>query len=136
MKKLVKKTQDGRLTEIDLKAMRREATELLEYVTHAPIEERNEFDYDGWLLPVVESALNGTLPIPYMEDPYNIQYVLEGILPELPPQLKLPYFRFLARIQGSASVSSASTIERGSYEPGTAEVGIDGERYEWVVFED
>jgi asparagine synthetase A len=73
MKKLVKKNLDGRLLEIDTKALRREAAELKAKIEIASDEEQRKFDYRRKLLPLIDAALNGTLVFPYMHSPYNLR---------------------------------------------------------------
>lgn len=127
---------NGWLTEIDVKAMRREAADLLRYIDEAPEAERERFQYDAWLRPLTNAALDGTLDIPYRENPYSFHLMNEGILPMLPNKLMGRYAQFFIRIKGDPTVSSCSVAETGSYEPSVSEVVIDGERYEWVIFED
>lgn len=129
MRKLVKLGKDGYLTEVDTKAMRREALVLQRYIDEAPEDERKLLRYDEWLRPVVDAAIHGSLPIPYTREPYNIHLMLEGVLPELPQPLLGPYARFVRRITGAARFSIISPSD------GQEEV-IDGERYQWVTFED
>lgn len=136
MRKLVKKDENGRLTEVDVKAMRREALALQRYIDEAPAAEKAEFKYHEWLQPVIDAALDGTLRIPYMHQPYNFRLMDEGLLPWLPEQFLERYVRFLARIEGAVELSSCSTIEGGGYIPRASEEIIDGDRYEWVIFED
>lgn len=136
MKKLVKKTDDGWLTEIDEKAMRREALLLRQCINEASASEKAEFNYDEWLRPVLKAALDGTIQIPYRGQPYNIYMMMDGMLPRLPKRVESLYFAFLSRIKGTPELSSCSTLEGGKYDPGASQVIIDGEKYEWVIFED
>jgi len=136
MRKLVLKDQDGRLTEVDTKALRREALALKVYIENATYEEEQLYNYKTRLLPLVLEALNGTLNFPHKGHPYNIRYMMEGIEPELPLTLDDAYYAFMARIHGNVSFSSASLKDFGEYIPGASEVVIDGQRYEWVDFED
>ncbi len=62
--------------------------------------------------------------------------MMEGIEPELPSAIEELYYKFLLRIKGETSLSSASVKDFGEYVPGASEVIIDGQRYEWVDFED
>jgi len=134
MRKQVRKDHDGALTEIDSKALRREAMALRAYIEQASSEEEAIFRYRVKLLPLVEGAMNGTLAIPHKGDPYNLRFIMEGMEPDLPEGIQDLYFQFLSRIKGRASVSSTSVDENGRYIPD--EVEINGQRYEWVEFED
>jgi len=136
MRKLVLKDQDGWLTEVDLKALRTEALTIKKYIENVTENEELVFNYKTRLLPLVLKALNGTLHFPYKGHPYNIRYMMEGIDPELPPELSNAYHAFMLRIHGDIGCSSASIKDFGEYIPGVSEVIIDGQRYEWVDFED
>jgi len=135
MRKLVRLDENCWLTEVDPKALRREAEALQAYILQAPTGEAREFKYHEKLLPLIEAALDGTLPIPYKGDePYNGRLILDGLQPNLPNNASSLYSRFLLRIKGSARLSSKSVDAEGYYIPD--EVMIDGQRYEWVEFED
>lgn len=136
MKKLVKKSSDGRLLEVDTKALHREALELKAKIEIASDEEQRKLDYRRKMLPLIDAALNGYLVFPYMHSPYNLREMMEGMAPELPGRVEELYFRFLNRIQGSPNLSSYSVVVHGHYVPGASEEIIGGERYEWVIFED
>ncbi len=102
MRKLVLLDKDGALTEIDRKALRREALALKAYINQAPFAEAYQFDYRGKLLPLVEAALNGTVKVLYKESgPYNTLLMREGLEPPLPPEAHKRYVDFLLRIQGN-----------------------------------
>lgn len=60
MRKLVKLDAGGWLTEIDLKAMRREALALQAYIEAAPEGEEKLFQYRKKVLPSVCAALEDT----------------------------------------------------------------------------
>lgn len=136
MRKLVKKDSSGRLTEVDTKAMRREAQVLQQYIDEASESDRVKFRYREWLQPLLDPAVDGTLQIPYSGEPYGFHQMLEGHLPWLPNDFLMIYARFLKRIQGSADLSSCSTLDTGTYISGASEEVINGERFEWVVFEE
>jgi hypothetical protein len=136
MKKLVLKDSDGRLTEVDSKALIREAIALRTYIENANPSEEKLFSYRSKLLPIVNAAIGGAITFPYMKIPCNFKSMMEGIEPELPTAIEEVYFQFINRIQGSPTLSSASFIESGKYEPGKSEQIIEGKRYEWVYFED
>lgn len=132
MRKLVLLASNGALTEIDQEALRREASALKAYVESASKEEERLFQYRKKLLPLVEAALNGSVQIPFKgDDPYSAYLMMEGLSPELPEELQELYFGFVNRIRGS-SICGLKDIR--DYKP---EIVVkDGQRYEWVEFED
>ncbi len=139
MRKLVLKDKDGALTEADPKALRREALALKAYIESAPKREEQKFQYRVKLLPLVEAALNGTLEIPYKEpEPYNLRLSLEGFEPMLPqPFSSEVYSPFINRIRGSALCSDPTYLKNKDildYSPVIIEQ--NGQRYQWVEFED
>jgi hypothetical protein len=136
LKKLVRKDKNGRLTEVDPKALQREAEALQIYIQNADLFEVHKFGYQSKLLPLVNEALAGSLKFPYMDSPYNLRLMMEGLEPELPDTIQDMYFQFMSRIHGSPDLSSASVITHGRYVPGASEEIINGDRYEWVEFED
>ena len=138
MRKLVKLDSGGWLTEIDPKAMRGEALALQVYIETAPEGEERLFQYRLKVLPLVRAALDGTLPIPYKGDePYSWQLMLEGLAPRLTEVFSQVYCRFMNRIAGSSTWSAPSVIRTGNSSDYVADIVIkDGERYEWVEFED
>lgn len=138
MKKLVKLDPGGWLTEIDLKAMRREALALQVYIDSAPQGEEKLFEYRRKVLPLVRAALEGTLPIPYKgDDPYSWRLMLEGLSPMLGEEFRAFYSAFMVRVGGSPVWSSPSYLRTGDSSDYVPDVVIkDGERYEWVEFED
>lgn len=136
MKKLVQKDDSGRLTEVDPKALRREAEALRNYIQNADASEVKKFSYQSKLLPLIDQALAGSLKFPHMDTPYNLRLMMEGLESELPDAIQDMYFQFLNRIQGSPNLSSASVTIHGRYVPGASEEIRDGRRYEWVEFED
>lgn len=136
MNKLIRKDEDGRLTEIDLKALRREGEALLNYIQHADPLEVKEFSYQSKLRPFINKMLVGTLKFPCMEEPYNIWLMMDGLEPELPEKIREMYFRFINRLQGAPHLSSVSVIKYGHYVQGASEEIKDGIHYEWVEFED
>ncbi len=136
MRKLILKDANGRLTQVDPKALRREAQALQSYIQNADPSESERFSYQSKLAPLVERALSGSLRFPHMETPYNLRLMMEGLEPELPKSIQEIYFQFLNRIQGSTDLSSTSVKTHGRYVPGASEEIKDGKRYEWVEFED
>ncbi len=138
MKKLVKLDPGGWLTEIDLKAMLREALALQAYIDAAPEGEERLFQYRRKVLPLVRVALDGTLPVPYKgDDPYSWQLMLEGLAPRLTEAFSQVYSRFMNRIAGSPTRSSPLVVQSGDSSDYVPDVVVrDGERYEWVEFED
>ncbi len=138
MRKLVRKNKDGWLTEVDPKALRREALALKAYIEAASRKEEKQFRYRERLLPLVEAALSGALQIPFKGDkPYNSRMMMEGLEPWLPEGISELYFGFMIRIAGTAHISAPSYLKTGNimdYVPDIVEK--DGERYEWVEFED
>lgn len=135
MKKEVKLDKDGWLTEIDAKALRREALDLRAYIMNAPEEEEETFWYRGRLLPFVERALAGQVVLPFKGPaPYFLPAQFEGREPMMPSHAMTLYSRFMNRIRGSPSASATSRTENGLYKPNWREV--HGERYEEVEFED
>jgi hypothetical protein len=94
MKKLVKKNSDGRLLEVDSKALRREALELQGLIESASDEEQRQFGYRKILLPLIDTVLNSNVVFPYMHSPYNLREMMEGMAPELPGRVEELYFRF------------------------------------------
>ncbi len=139
MRKLVLLTNRyGALTEVDPKALRREALALKTCIESAPRKEEKQFQYRQKLLPLVEAALNGTLQIPLKGDgPYPVRWMEEGFEPWLPEPLSEMYFTFLGRVRGVAHLSAPSYLKTHDimdYVPEIVEK--DGQRYEWVEFED
>jgi hypothetical protein len=132
MRKLVLLAPSGALTEVDPKALRREALALKAYVESVSKEEERLFQYHKKLLPLVDAALNGSVQIPFKgDDPYSAYLMMEGLLPELPKALQELYFVFVNRIRGS-SICGLKNIN--DYKPEF--VVKDGQRFEWVEFED
>lgn len=136
MLKLIKKNDDGRLLEIDRKALRREASALQHYIDTASAAEKAEFNYSDWLQPVIDAALEGTLPVPYTDEPYNFHFMQEDLLPWLTLSFQNVYGPFLARLRGDSVFSSPATLEGRTYNRDEWEVLRNGERFEWVAFED
>ncbi|MDW5443185.1 hypothetical protein [Polaromonas sp. SM01] len=137
MKKLVKLDPGGWLTEIDLKAMRREALTLRAYIEAASEGEARLFEYRRKVLPLIQAALDSTLPIPYKgDDPYSWSLMLEGLTPRLTEAFCHVYSRFMNRIAGSSTNSALSTGTENKSDWLSNVVVKDGERYKWVEFED
>ena len=137
MRKLVKLDPNLYLTEIDMKSMRREALALKAYIESAPQQEEELFQYKTKILPLVEAALNGSLQIPYRDEPYSWRLMLEGLAPMLLDEFLDPYAAFFNRIRGSAGCSDPAYLRTGKiadYHPEIIEK--DGEQYQWVEFED
>ncbi len=136
MRKLVLLDEDGWLTEVDPKALRREALELKEYIDNAPLIEEQQFHYKTKLLPLVNSALDGFLKIPYKDEPYNIRLIIDGLELDLPLGIQDLYFRFLTRIKGAPPAYPPNTLvgEDGRFVPDKTDA--NGKRYRWVEFED
>ena len=87
-------------------------------------------------MPFINNMLVEILDFPCMDEPYNVWLMMGGLEPELPEGIREIYFRFINRVRGEPSLSSASVIEYGQYVPGASEEIKDGDRYEWVEFED
>lgn len=136
MRKLVKKSEAGRLLEIDQKALRRQALALQHYIDSASAAEKAEFKYTEWLQPVIDAALEGALPVPYIDQPYNLRLMGDGYLPWLTMPFQSLYGPFLSQVGGDPTFSSPAKLEGRSYNRNDWEVFIDGQRYEWAVFED
>lgn len=138
MKKLVKLDANGWLTEIDQKALAREAHALRTYIESAPAKEEEIFQYKNKVLPLVEAAISGTLMLPYKgEDPYSWRLMLEDLAPMLTDAFRTIYSAFIVRIHGHPMPVAPSYRETGDalkYIPAIVEK--DGDRYEWVEFED
>lgn len=134
-RRLVKLDRDGWLTEIDLRALQREAAALRAYVDAADARERQVFDYDTVLVPLIEGVLSGAVPIPYKgAAPYNRRLIDEGEAPELPAGLRPLYEPFLARISGFPPL--AATVPPSAEAWGALTEERDGQTYAWVDFED
>jgi hypothetical protein len=132
MRKLVLTDKGGWLTEVDPKALRREALALKAYIDSAPKQEEKLFQYRKRLLPLVEAALSGGVQFPFKGDkPYSSRWIGEGFEPELPPVLAELYYRFMNRIRGN---STCGLKDIKDYKPELVEK--DGQCYEWVEFED
>lgn len=136
MRKLILLDKDGSLTEVDPKALHREALELKAYIDSTTPEEARQFGYKTKLLPLVDSALNGTLKIPYKGEPYNIRLIMEGLEPELPSEARRRYVAFLLRIQGDPPPYPLGWPigEDGRFVPDLTDA--NGNRYRWIEFED
>jgi len=136
MRKLVMLDKDGYLTEVDPKALLREALTLRAYIESASNAEEAIFKYKEKLLPLVNAAINNKLLVPYKGSPYETRLIQEGIEPDLPKGIKDHYFKFLARIKG----------RKVPYPPGTPigpdgrflpdKIDNNGNSYRWVEFED
>lgn len=138
MKKLVKLDSEGWLTEIDRKALHREALALKAYIEASPAAEEKIFRYRDKVLPLVKAALMNMLEVPYKgDDPYSWRLMLEGVTPVIPNGFSDHYSKFLTRIRGSPMMSAPSFLRSGKASDYVPEVEeIDGYRYEWVEFED
>jgi hypothetical protein len=138
MRKLVKLDANGWLTEIDQKALAREARALRAYIESAPTKEEEIFQYRIKVLPLVEAAISGALVLPYTgDDPYSWRLMLEDLTPMLTDAFRTVYSKFIVRIHGHPMPVAPSFRETGdalSYIPEIVEQ--DGDRYEWVEFED
>jgi hypothetical protein len=138
MKKLVRLDAGGWLTEIDMKAMHREARALQAYIQTASLDEELLFQYRSKVLPLICAALEGRLQIPYKgEAPYSWQLMFEGLAPKLTGDFSNLYSLFMNRIAGSSTLSALSVQQNddtADYVPDIIEK--DGWRYEWVNFED
>ncbi len=137
MKKLVKLDEDFNLTEVDWKATRRQAEKVRDYIANAPEAERQKYDYDKKVLPIIDAVMDGTLQNPYFRfDPYNARFIMEGQAPDLVETFKDVFYEFKWMIEASAAVFSLSTHESGKYILGKYRVEKDDELYEWCWFED
>jgi len=138
MKKLVKLDADGWLTEIDQKALAREARELCDYIESASTKEEQIFQYREKVLPLVHATISGKLTLPYKgEDPYSWRLMLENFAPMLNDAFREVYSKFIVRIHGHPMPVAPSFRETGdarNYVPEIVE--RNGDRYEWVEFED
>lgn len=123
MKKLVKRDENLRLTEIDMKATRRQAEKVCDYIASAPEAERQKYEYDKKVMPLINAFLDGSLEIPWLPNrettkfyyPYDARFIMEGQAPDLVRSFKDVYYKFERMISGSASVFSLSTHENGEY---------------------
>jgi hypothetical protein len=144
MKKLVKLDENLRLTEIDMKATRRQAEMVRDYIANAPEAERQKYEYDKKVMPLVNAFLDGSLEIPWLPmkettefaDPYDAWFIMEGQAPQLVEAFGSVYYKFKNMIGASASEFSLSTHESGEYILEKYRVEKDGELYEWCWFED
>ncbi|MBX3659686.1 MAG: hypothetical protein KF740_14740 [Ramlibacter sp.] len=128
----------GWLTEIDQRAMRREALALKSYIEAAPAQEERLFQYKEKVLPLVDAALSGSLQIPFKgQGGYSWRLMLEGLEPMLVQRFRELHSRFMNRIDGSAMWSAPSFLQTGNSEDYKPDIVMkDGVRYEWVEFED
>jgi len=123
MKKLVKCDEYLRLTEIDMKATRRQAEIVRDYIANAPEAERQKYEYDKKLMPILNATLDGTLRIPWsphiidaqFADPYSARFIMEGWSPDLVESFENVYYKFIRMISGDSSEFSLSTHENGEY---------------------
>ena len=139
MIKRVKLNSDGYLTEIDMKPVRRLAQELKNYIENCSREEAEKYEYQKRMMPLINSVLDGTLPVPnYLSpNPYSVRYMMEGLFPELVPEFGELYYPFMTMTDGDPMKFSLSTHETGKYEHGKyRETDPDGTQYELCWFED
>jgi hypothetical protein len=144
VKKLVKLDEDFNLTEIDWKATRRQAEKLRDYISNAPENERQKYEYEERLTPMINAVMDGSIEIPWrtnqiaiqFADPYPARFIMEGQAPDLVESFENVYYPFKNMIGAAASVFSLSTHESGEYILEKYRVEKDGEFYEWCWFED
>lgn len=138
MRRLIRCDPGGWLTEIDTKALRREAQTLAQYVAGAPKSERQLHRYDERVMPLVTAALDGTLQVPFKgPDPYPMRLIWEDLMPALPKTFNAAFFPFMLRISGSATRSDPTYLASGKIEDYRPQiVEKDGVQYQWVEFED
>lgn len=123
MKKLVKRYENLRLAEIDMKATRRQAEKVRDYIASAPEAERQKYEYDKKAMPLVNAFLDGSLKIPWLPmkettqfaDPYDARFIMEGWSPDLAQSFENVWYKFKNMIGASASEFSLSTHENGNY---------------------
>jgi hypothetical protein len=116
MRKLILKDSDGWLTEVDFKAFRREALMLKAYIEKASCGEENLLNFRQELIPLVESALNGTLTIPFKGGAYSICWMMEGLKPWLPEPLGGAYFTFMGCYQRHSPYLSTLLSQNPRYQ--------------------
>lgn len=123
MKKLVKRYENLRLAEIDMKATQRQAEKVRDYIASAPEAERQKYEYDKKAMPLVNAFLDGSLEIPWLPmreetkfgDPYPARFIMEGQAPQLVESFENVWYKFENMIGASASEFSLSTHENGNY---------------------
>jgi hypothetical protein len=144
MKKFVKLDENLRLTEIDMKATRRQAEMVRDYIANAPEAERQKYEYDKKVMPLINAFLDGSLEIPWLPmrettqfgDPYPARFMMEGQAPWLVEAFENVYYKFTFMIGAESAVFSLSTHESGEYIFEKYRVEKNGELYEWCWFED
>jgi hypothetical protein len=109
----------GGWLEIDPVKLKRVATEFKRWLMS--IDPKNDpFGFLQKDLPIVESALNGTMELPYKGNvPHNWE-MREGLLPKDYRKIRAPFY---------------NTIRGALYEPPEV-IMKDGEYYAWTEFED
>lgn len=139
MIKRVKLDENGYLTEIDWKAIRRIATELKQYVQNAPLDEVAKYQYHTRVLPLLEAIFNKTVktPFPFQDQPYDVKYEIEGIFPKLVQTFSYMYSELICRLCAMPGVMSLSIHETGNFIlDKDRETDEDGNVYELCWFED
>lgn len=139
MIKRVRLDESGRLTEIDWKAAKRLASEIMTYIKNAPLEECNKFNYKNLMVPILNNIIDGSLKIPFLinDRPYNIRYQIEGLEPELNKEFSILYSSLMGLISASTGVISLSIHNTGDFIIDADKVfDPDGTEYELCWFED
>ena len=128
-KKLVELDEGGFSKEIDPVRLARLANEFKAWLlTIDPYDD--PFGFLSEDLPLVEAALNGTLPLPYKgQEPHYWEWH-EAILPIEYGRASAPFYN---TIRGMSLI-----INRDSkgYTTGITLIEKDGKRYAWMEFED
>jgi hypothetical protein len=116
--KLVQLDEDGWCMDIDPVTLRHVTAEFKEWLdTLDPNNDPYEFLKRD--LPIVEAALNGTLPLPYKGRRPHSRDLGEGLLPREYTIISAPFYN---TIRGANR--SIETVNK------------DGKRYAWVEFEE
>lgn len=118
IRKLVELDDDGWCVEIDLIRLRRVATEFKDWLSTIP-SEQDTFGFLKKDLPIVESALNGSMQLPYKGYRPHSRELGEGLLPREYTRISAPFYN---TIRGANR--SIETIAE------------NGKRYAWAEFEE
>ena len=117
-RRLVRLDDDGWCMEIDQVKLMRVAAEFLGWLKAIDPND-DPFGFLRQDLPLVQSALNGGLPLPYKGWEPHMRELGEGLLPREYTRISAPFYN---TIRGAER--SIETVTR------------DGKRYAWAEFED
>jgi hypothetical protein len=118
IRKLVQLDDDGWCMEIDMVKLTRVADEFRRWLLTIDLS-NDPFGFLGQDLPLVDAALNGTMPLPYKGREPHMRELGEGLLPREYTRISAPFYN---TIRGANR--SIETVLK------------DGGRFAWAEFED